>query len=70
MADISISDDLIERIETRAEHTEFETADDYAEYVLHEVLASLDADGADRREPAVDDEGVEDRLQSLGYLNE
>lgn len=70
MADISISDDLVERIETRAEHTEFETADDYAEYVLREVLASLDEDGADRREPTVGDDGVEDRLQSLGYLNE
>ncbi|QPV64350.1 hypothetical protein I7X12_06975 [Halosimplex litoreum] len=70
MADISISDDLIERIETRAEHTEFETADDYAGYVLNEVLASLEEDDAQGRELAVDDAGVEDRLQSLGYLNE
>ncbi|SEO83590.1 hypothetical protein SAMN05216388_102080 [Halorientalis persicus] len=70
MGDISLSDALIERIEDRAAHTEFETADEYAEFVLESVLERLDDDGGRESEEASPRDDVQDRLQSLGYLDE
>ena len=72
MPDLSIPDDLADRIDSRVQLTNFESSDAYATYVLSEVLTRVerntDTDAAE--ESTASDEAVEDRLQSLGYLEE
>jgi len=70
MTDVTLSDDLIERIERRVEHTDFEDADAYAEFVLSEVLARIEHESEGTREETASRQQVQDRLQSLGYLEE
>lgn len=71
MTEITLSDDLAERIEQRIQHTEFESVDEYTEFVLSEVVtrAERESDNMDHDTTASADE-VENRLQSLGYLEE
>jgi Arc/MetJ-type ribon-helix-helix transcriptional regulator len=72
MPDLSIPDDLADRIDSRVQHTNFESADAYATYVLSEVLTRVErnTDTEAAEESTASDEAVEDRLQSLGYLEE
>jgi Arc/MetJ-type ribon-helix-helix transcriptional regulator len=69
VTDVTLSEDLVERLERRVQHTDFESADDYAEFVLSEVLARIEHD-VERGEDGASRETVRDRLQSLGYLEE
>ena len=70
MTDLTISDDLAERIDARIQGTDFESADEYAEFVLSEVVTRVEREADRSSEPSTSREGVEDRLQSLGYLEE
>lgn len=70
MADLTIPDELVNRIEDRVQYTEFESAEDYAEFVLSEVVTRVEREDDEPREPTASDEDVESRLQSLGYLEE
>lgn len=75
-AHVSVSDDLRRKIARRLPATDFESVDEYVAFVLEAVLREIDErDGredeavVDTRETAPpDDEGVQDRLESLGYL--
>ncbi|APW99323.1 hypothetical protein CHINAEXTREME_16770 [Halobiforma lacisalsi AJ5] len=71
---------VVEGIESRLDHSEFDTVDEYAAYALEEVLARLDEpiDGGDEGVNAdadadagdtVEKADVEARLKSLGYLD-
>lgn len=62
--------DILEQIEARVERTEFEDASDYVTYVLEEVLHEVEEDADLRTSDQVDEDQVEDRLKSLGYLDE
>lgn len=72
MPDLSIPDNLADRIDSRVQHTNFESSDAYATYVLSEVLTRVErnTDTEAAEESTASDEAVEDRLQSLGYLEE
>ena len=70
MTELTISDDLAERIEGRIEATEFEGVDDYAEFVLSEVVTRIEHQDDSSRESTPSSDEVENRLQSLGYLEE
>lgn len=70
MTELIISDDLAERIETRLDYTEFESPDEYAEFVLSEVLTRIERESEASDEDRTSRDGVEERLQSLGYLEE
>lgn len=70
MTDIAISDELADRIIDRIEYTDFESVDDYAEFVLSEVVTYAEREGAESREATSSDQEVQNRLQSLGYLEE
>ena len=64
---VDLSADLVSRVENRLPRSDFDSADEYIEHVLEDVLYHLEID-LDR--PSVEDtEGLEDRLQSLGYLD-
>lgn len=78
---IDIPEQLGERIDRRIEQTRFDSADEYATFVLGQVLGLLDrrdaesadadngpeAETADAANPTTD-EGIEEQLESLGYL--
>ncbi|CAJ53632.1 hypothetical protein [Haloquadratum walsbyi] len=70
MTDITVSEELASRIETRVEHTEFETTDEYAEFVLSEVVTRVERETEQTSESSSSREGVQERLESLGYLEE
>jgi hypothetical protein len=64
--DVAIDDRLYERVERRIAGTDFGSVDEYVTFVLEEVVAGDDADEAYED---VDDEDVQARLRSLGYLD-
>lgn len=67
---ITISEKTFDRINKRLGHTEFNTVEEYIEYVLDELTLYVDAQfDADETED-VDEGEVKERLQSLGYLRE
>lgn len=66
---IEIPDRLAARIEARVPATRFQSSDEYVEYVLEQMLAEVETEeGVDGAETAVDEEEVQTRLESLGYL--
>jgi Arc/MetJ-type ribon-helix-helix transcriptional regulator len=67
---VELPTEVVERIETRVDHTEFEAAGAYITHVLEEVLYELEQDTDRSDADAVDEQQVEERLKSLGYLNE
>jgi len=69
MTELDVPDELVERIEARIGYTEFESADEYAAFVLDEVLTRVEREdeGTSDTTPRKD---VEGRLQSLGYLED
>lgn len=63
---IAITNDIAERLEARVEKTEFESMEEYLEFVVEELDYQLrDSQSSD---VTSDSEEVKDRLQSLGYL--
>jgi hypothetical protein len=65
--DVSLPTGVVSRVEERLPHTEFTSVEDYIAYVLEEVLAEVDDVDEDA---TVDESEVQERLKSLGYLNE
>jgi hypothetical protein len=59
--------DIVERVETRVGHTEFESAGAYVAWVMEEVLAEVET--GEGEFSAADEAQVKDKLESLGYLN-
>ena len=70
MTDLTVSEDLANRIETRVEQTEFETTAESAEFVLSEVVTRVEREADRSSESSTSREGVQERLESLGYLEE
>jgi division protein CdvB (Snf7/Vps24/ESCRT-III family) len=72
MGTISIPERLIRAIEERLPLTDFASADEYAAFVIGEVLAGLSEDEStvpDQEFSAEDEEKVKARLRALGYLD-
>lgn len=67
---IELPGDLVERIEARVPHTEFDDADAYVGHVVEEVLLHVQREHDLGDDDAVDEQQVQERLKSLGYLNE
>ncbi|MBI5332515.1 MAG: hypothetical protein HZB65_02995 [Candidatus Aenigmarchaeota archaeon] len=61
---VNISDKTAEKLKTRIKSTQFETVDDYVNYILEQVVKKLERSGL----TAADEEKVKQRLRSLGYL--
>jgi len=70
MTDITVPDALTDRIQARIQYTDFESVDDYVEFVLLEVINHVEHEEDETHESTVSDEEVQSRLQSLGYLEE
>lgn len=67
---VALPEELVDRIEERVAHTEFDTSDDYISYVLKEVLYQVEEANKLAESESVDEQKVEERLKSLGYLND
>lgn len=66
---IEIPARLVERVERRVPHTTFDDAGEYIAYVVEEILAQVE-DHADEKFDNNNDEELEARLKSLGYLED
>ena len=66
MAEVNLSDDVYERVQSRVEVSDFDSSDEYIEYITKTVLDRIegidDEDTTDRGE-------VMDNLRDLGYLS-
>ena len=61
---------VVSRVEHRLPHTEFDDAGAYVTYVVEETLSHVEETVEDGEFEPVDEDQVESRLRSLGYLNE
>lgn len=71
---ITVSEETADALESRVCRTSFEDVDEYAEFVLSELLTRIDRESneseSNQTEEAVAEEEVQERLESLGYLEE
>ena len=67
--EIRIPKDLIRRIEERVQETEFESVDEYATFVLEEVIKEVDEEEPEEVFSEEDEEKVKERLRALGYFD-
>jgi Arc/MetJ-type ribon-helix-helix transcriptional regulator len=69
---IDLPDSLVSRVSDRVRVTDFDDVDEYVAFVLEEVLWAVEDSGQSppSANEAVNEEAVEERLESLGYLNE
>jgi hypothetical protein len=66
---VTLPSALIARVERRVPRSEHDSAEEYIETVLEEVLARVEAETDDEEFESVDRNEVESRLKSLGYLD-
>jgi len=66
--EINIPTDLIKKIEERVKETEFESVDEYATFVLEEVVKDEEEEIGEVFSEE-DEEKVKERLKALGYLD-
>lgn len=67
---IELPADVVERVEARLPRTEWDDPAAYITHVLEDVLHHVEAVSEDDEYDGVDEQQVQDRLKSLGYLNE
>ena len=70
MESIELPSELLERIEQRVAYTEFDSMEEYVAYAMEEVLHHVETVSENREMETVNEEEVQERLKSLGYLNE
>ena len=68
--EISIPDDLAEKLKKRAEEKEFKSLSAYVAYILRQVLANVEKGEKEKNEviEKKDEEEVKQRLRDMGYL--
>lgn len=67
---VDLSHDIVNRVQERVQYTDFETEAEYIEYVLEEVLYHVEQENDLSGAKKVNEHQVQNRLKSLGYLNE
>ncbi|WP_158855668.1 hypothetical protein [Halorhabdus sp. CUG00001] len=66
---IELPEDLASRIEDRLEYTDFDSVDEYVEFLTREVLGIVEAEAETGGETIDERESeVRSRLRSLGYI--
>jgi len=58
---------VVSRVEARLPRSDFDSVDEYVEYVLEDLLYHLETERED--DPVDEPDDLEERLRSLGYLN-
>jgi hypothetical protein len=67
---VDLPERIVSRVEDRLPRTEWETPEAYITYVMEEVLYHVERETEDDDFEPVDEDEVEERLKSLGYLDE
>ncbi|MFC7135272.1 MULTISPECIES: hypothetical protein [Salinibaculum] len=69
---VEVPGEVLSEVDHHVERTEFANRSEYVTYVLEEVLYQIgeDDESGQDDETTVDERQVEERLKSLGYLNE
>lgn len=66
---VPLDDSLWEELRTRVDESEFDSIEDYVEFVLSEVVKDHpELDGKRSKGTEQEQEDVKDNLRSLGYL--
>jgi len=66
--EIELPADVHARVEQRLPRTDFESVGAYVAFVMNEVLAEVEASTTEDYD-AVEEREIQDRLESLGYLD-
>jgi hypothetical protein len=66
--EIELSAELLGKIQDRMKTTQFNSVEDYVEVILNEVVDATSEKSSDPATDLAEDNEVQDRLQSLGYL--
>ena len=66
---LDIPERIVDRVENRLPRTEWDDPEQYITYVMEEVLYRVEQETDDNDFEEIDEQEVEDRLKSLGYLN-
>lgn len=64
---VNLPSELRAELEKRIRHTEFESLEEYVQFVLRTIVEE-DADQADHKIDGDDHDHVEERLKDLGYV--
>lgn len=67
---IDLPAEVVEQVDRRVQQTEHEDASEYVTYVIEEIIYELEQENNVPESEAVNERQVEERLASLGYLNE
>jgi Arc/MetJ-type ribon-helix-helix transcriptional regulator len=73
---VEMPSEMLEQLEKRVSQTEFDDASEYVTHLIEEVLYEIEQSGdeskidTDTDTESVDEKQVQERLKSLGYLNE
>lgn len=67
---VNLPADVVSRVEARLPRTEWDDAGTYITNVLEEALFHIESESDGDEYDSVDEQQVQDRLKSLGYLNE
>lgn len=67
---IELPADTVSRVDDRVARTEFDDVSGYVQYILEEILYHAEQENDLSDTEAVDEQEIQDRLKSLGYLNE
>lgn len=63
---VELPADVIERIQSRVRYTEFSSVDEYVAWVMEETLTKVEE--SEETGVSANEEEVQERLRSLGYL--
>lgn len=66
---VELPERIASRVERRLPRTEFDTVSEYVAFAMEEVLYRVEEETRDDG-TTIDESEVEDRLKSLGYLDE
>ena len=66
---IKVPEELIEKIKERIQGTEFNSIDEYATFVLEEVVKETGEEEPEQVFSEEDEHKVKERLRALGYLD-
>lgn len=69
LTEVHLPRHLVDRIERRLPRTEFDDSSEYIAFVLREVVGRVERETETDADEIVDEQEVENRLQSLGYLD-
>lgn len=67
---VELPEYIVDKIEERLPRTEWNTPEPYITYVMEEVLYRVEDSTEDDNFEPVNESEVQNRLKSLGYLNE